>query len=305
MQAITLEVIIRTVFGISEARRLKYVTGLLAGMLNRMTSRRWLATQALLAAVNNTAEQELSGGARGLVGPVDEVIFEEIRHRRAAQDLDRRRDVLSLLVQAEYDDGSSPSDEQLRDELMTLLIAGHESTAMALAWAFELLLRHPDELARLRDEIDSGQDQYVDAVVKETLRLRPVVPFVLRHLAGPMEIGERLLSAGAWIAPCAYLIHRREDIYPQQLRFRPERFLEQPAGAYTWMPFGGGVRRCLGAGFAQLEMRRVLQTVVSHADLLPAEAKPEAIRARFITLAPSRGARVVLRSRRGIGVAAT
>lgn len=197
------------------------------------------------------------------------------------------------------------SDEQLRDQLMTLLVAGHESTATALAWAFELLLRHPNKLTRLRDEIDAGQTEYADAVVKETLRLRPVVPFVLRHLVRPMEIGGRTVPAGAWLAPCAYLIHRREDIYPQPLSFRPERFEEQPAGAYTWMPFGGGVRRYLGAGFAQLELRCVLQTVVSHADLVPAQERPEAIRARFITLAPSRQARVVMTSRRGIGIAAT
>ena len=300
LQAITLEVIVRTIFGISEPRRLAHVVGLLAGMLNRMTSRRWLATQALLATLTNSKEYETSSGARRLIGPIDHVIVEEIRHRRAARDLDKRCDVLSALVQATYDDGSSPSVEQLRDELMTLLIAGHESTATALAWTFELLLRHPDKLTRLRDEISSGQEQYADAVVKETLRLRPVVPFVLRRLAQPVEIGDRLLPTGAWIAPCAYLIHRREDTYSEPLRFRPERFLEQPAGAYTWMPFGGGVRRCLGAGFAQLEMRRVLQTVVSQAELVPAQAKPEAIRARFITLAPSRGARVVMRNRRGI-----
>jgi cytochrome P450 family 135 len=300
MQAITLEVIIRAVFGIAEPNRLAHVRAALARMLNRMTSRRWLAAQVLLASVTNAKEYELSRGARMLIGPVDDVIFDEIRHRRASRDLDERHDVLSLLMRSRYDDGSSPSDDHLRDELMTLLIAGHESTATALAWAFELLLRHPDMLARLRDEIDSGQEQYADAVVKETLRLRPVVPFVLRHLTQPTEIGHRVLPAGTWIAPCAYLIHRREDIYPQPLRFRPERFLEQPQGAYTWMPFGGGVRRCLGAGFAQAEMRRVLQTVVSHADLVPAQAQPEAIRARFITLAPSRGARVVLRNRRGI-----
>lgn len=305
MQAITLEVIVRTVFGIPEPRRLAYVTGLLAGMLNRMTSRRWLAAQALLATVANAKGHAASGAARRLIGPVDKVILEEIRDRRGARDLNRRRDILSLLVQAEYEDGSLMSDEHLRDQLMTLLIAGHESTATALAWAFELLLRHPDKLTRLRDEVDAGQTQYADAVVKETLRLRPVVPFVLRHLVRPMEIGGWMLPAGAWLAPCAYLIHRREDIYPQPLRFRPERFEEQPAGAYTWTPFGGGVRRCLGAGFAQLEMKCVLQTVVSHVELVPAQEQPEAIRARFITIAPSRQTRVVLRGRRGIKSAAT
>src|SRR5207244_7611482 len=134
----------------------------------------------------------------------------------------------------------------LRDELMTLLIAGHESTATELAWAFERLLRHPDKLARLREEATAGHDEYADAVVKETLRLRPVLPFVLRKLTAPIEIGGHLLPAGVSVAPCIYLIQRREDIYPEPQRFLPERFLQQPPGTYTWFPFGGGVRRCLG-----------------------------------------------------------
>jgi cytochrome P450 len=297
MQAITLEVIVRTVFGISEPPRVAYVLGLLRTMLNRMTSPRWLMTQALLAAVVNPKENRPSGVASRLIGPIDDLIFDEIRRRRSAQALDQHDDILSLLVQSEYQDGSSMSNDELRDELMTLLIAGHESTATALAWAFERLLRHPAELARLRDEADDGQDEYANAVVKETLRLRPVLPIVLRSLSQPMEIGGYRLPAGTWLAPCAYLIHRREDIYPEPLRFRPERFVEWPAGTYTWMPFGGGVRRCVGAGFAQLEMRRVLQTVVSLTELMPAEAEPEAIRARFITLAPSHGARVVMKRR--------
>ena len=273
------------------------MTGVLRTMLNRMTSARWLAAHALLATVADLTRTEIPGSARKLIRPVDQVISEEIRHRRTARDLGQRDDILSLLIQAEYDDGSALTDEELRDELVTLLIAGHESTATALAWAFERLLRHPAKLARLREEADAGQEEYASAVVKETLRLRPVLPFVLRSLSQPMAIGGCQLPAGAWLAPCAYLIHRREDIYPEPLRFLPERFVDRPAGTYTWMPFGGGVRRCLGASFAQLEMRRVLQAVISRADLAPTTARPEAVRARFITLAPSRGARVVMTRR--------
>ena len=291
MQAITLEVIVRAVFGICDPHRVASVTAVLGGMLNRMTSPRWLFTQSVRAAVTQSTE---TPAAQRLIGPVDEIIHSEITERRAVKDLDRRDDILSLLLQARYSDGSTMTDEDLRDELMTLLVAGHESTATALAWALELLLRHPDKVSRLRDEAEAGRDDYAAAVAQETLRLRPVVPFVLRNLSAPMDLGDYLLPAGTWIAPCAYLINRREDVYPQPLVFSPERFLDRPPGAYTWLPFGGGVRRCLGASFAQLEMRRVLQTVLAQAELVPAQPKPEKIRARFITLAPQHGARVVM-----------
>lgn len=298
MQAITLEVIVRTVFGISESGGLGNMRDLLRTMLNRMTSGRWLLAQGARASLAGARRVERPRPAQILVGPVDEALLLEIRRRRSASDLDRRDDILSTLLQARYEDGAQMSDEELRDELMTLLIAGHESTATALAWAFERLLRHPDKLERLRAEADTDSDDYADAVVKETLRLRPVLPIVLRKLVAPMELGGYLLPVGTWLAPCAYLIHRREDTYPKPLRFLPERFLERPAGTYTWMPFGGGVRRCLGASFAQLEMKQVLRAVVSRAELRPAEAASERVRPRFITLAPSNGARVVLERRR-------
>ena len=296
MQAITLEVIARTVFGVSQPGRLDHLQGLLRTMLNRMTSRRWLLTQALRASVAGPQppRAELPGSVHSLVAPVDEFLYDELRRRRTVPDLESRDDILSLLVQARYEDGSTMSDHELRDELITLLIAGHESTATALAWAFERLLRFPDKLERLRAEAHTDRDDYADAIVKETLRLRPVLTIVLRKLAEPMALGGYELPAGTWLAPCAYLIHRREDVYPEPLRFLPERFLEQPAGTYTWLPFGGGVRRCLGASFAQLEMKQVLRAVATHADLRPAEARSEGIASRFITLAPSRGARVVM-----------
>jgi cytochrome P450 len=299
MQAITLEVIVRTVFGISEPSRLAQLQDLLRTLLNQMTSARWLAGQVLLTALRGPERAQRSRSVRALLDPVDAAVLEEVRLRRLAADLHERDDILSMLMQASYEDGSPMSDGELRDELMTLLIAGHESTATALAWAFERLLRHPGKLARLRVEAEAGQDEYADAVVKETLRLRPVLPIVLRKLTEPIEIGGYLLPAQTWVAPCAYLIHRREDLYPNPCRFRPERFIERPAGTYTWMPFGGGVRRCLGASFAQLEMKRVLQTVVTQAELRPARAESEHIRPRFITLAPSRGAQVVMTGRRG------
>ena len=224
---------------------------------------------------------------------VNEVVFEEIRDRRGAADLEEREDILSLLLTARHEDGSPMSDEELRDELMTLLVAGHETTATALAWAIERLVRHPDKLHRVADEAEAGEDEYTDAVAKETLRLRPVIPVVVRMLQEPMEIGGKLLPAGARVTPNILLMHRREDIYPDPHHFRPERFLEQPAGTYTWIPFGGGVRRCLGASFALFEMKTVLQEVARGLALRPTRPDSEHIRRRAITLTPSAGTEVV------------
>jgi len=217
--------------------------------------------------------------------PVDEMLRLEIARRRAASDLDEREDILSMLLTE-----SSMDDTTLVDELITLLVAGHETTATALAWALERLARHPSAWERLRE----GDEDYLDAVVKETLRLRPVVPIVLRLLKAPMEIAGYELPAGVAVAPNILLMHTREDIYPEPLRFRPERFLEQPAGTYTWIPFGGGVRRCLGASFAIFEMKVVLRAVAAGIERLePDRDVPERVTRRAVTLVPARGARVI------------
>ena len=200
-----------------------------------------------------------------------------------------------MLLGAKHEDGRGLSDAELRDELMTLLVAGHETTATALAWSVERLVRHPEKLLRLTEEAAAGEAAYADAVAKETLRLRPVIPMVVRKLMEPMEIGGRLLPAGVSVAPSIYLMHRRPDVYPDPARFSPERFLDRPAGTYTWIPFGGGVRRCLGATFALFEMRVVLSALVTRLRLRPAEATAERVSRRTpITLAPSRGALVVV-----------
>jgi cytochrome P450 len=289
MQRITLEVIMRTVFGVQdEARRRRLREALDAALEWGSDPRR----MALLAALGpqRVAETRMFRRVRD---PADELIYEEIRRRRDAPDLAERDDVLSLLLQARHEDGSPMTDEELRDELMTLLVAGHETTASSLAWAVERLVRHPDKLRRLRD----GEDEYLDAVCKETLRLRPILALVLRRLTEPMEIGGRELPAGVNVAPCIYLVHRRADVYPEPLAFRPERFIEQPAGTYTWIPFGGGVRRCLGASFALFEMKVVLRELVSRLELRPTGPRPERITRRAITLVPERGGTVVAERR--------
>ena len=293
MQAITLEVIMRTVFGVRDTARLERVGEVLRGSLAWVTEPRRMARLALLGP-RRIAER---GTLKAALEPTNELIYEEIRARRDASDLAERDDVLSLLLQARHDDGTAMTDEELRDELMTLLVAGHETTATALAWALEALTHHPPVLERLRDEVDAGEDAYLDAVVREILRLRPVIALVLRRLVEPMEIGGRILPAGVNVAPCIYLMHRRADVYDEPRTFRPERFLEKPPGTYTWIPFGGGVRRCLGASFAQFEMKVVLRELVSRLDIRAARPEPERRVRRAIVFAPHRGGEIVVTRR--------
>jgi cytochrome P450 len=278
-QAITLEVIVRAVFGVADGRPLERVRALLAELLDRLTRPRRL----FLAASLGPHHPLMLALARRELVPVDAELHRLIRERRAARDLAERDDVLSMLMLARDEDGGGLSDAELRDELMTLLVAGHETTANSLAWVFERLARTPGGLDRV-----AGDDAYAEAAVRETLRLRPVIALVSRRLTRDVEIGGRRLPAGALVAPCILLVHRRPDIYPDPDAFRPERFLEQPPGTYTWIPFGGGVRRCLGATFAQMELQVVLQTIARRVRL-EAVGDPEPARRRAITLVPARG----------------
>jgi cytochrome P450 len=290
MQALTLEVILRAIFGVDEGERLDRLRAALRTAMEFATDPKTVAGLIL----RGYERAERHPRLRAALDPVDALLADEIHRRREAADLEERDDILSLLVQARHEDGSPMSDTELRDELMTLLVAGHETTATGLAWALERLVRHPAALERLRDEVLAGDDEYLDAVVKETLRLRPVLAIVLRKLMAPMEIAGHRLPAGVNVVPCIYLMHRREDIYPDARAFRPERFLERPAGTYTWIPFGGGVRRCLGASFALFEMKTVLAAVVRGATLRPADPAPERTRRRAITHAPAGGAQVTV-----------
>jgi cytochrome P450 family 135 len=305
MQALTLEVIMRTVFGVQDEQRKERLAGALSEALRWGGDPRRLALLAALGP-KRVAKMRLF---RRRIDPADALVYDEIRARRDAGDLEERDDIMSLLLQARHEDDNAPvraepgpsrtagqpmTDKELRDELVTLLVAGHETTATSLAWGLERLVRHPDKLERLRD----GDDEYADAVVKETLRLRPTVGIVLRKLKAPMEIGGRLLPAGVNVAPCIYLMHRDPELYPDPHSFRPERFLEGQGGTYTWIPFGGGVRRCIGASFALLEMRIVLQTLAKRLELTAADARPERISRRAIFLTPARGGEIVARARR-------
>ena len=293
MQAITLEIILQAVFGLEEGPRLDALRARLRDVLKASTD----PVTMLLIALLGTRRFERLGVVRRELEPADQLLFEQIRERREDPELDQRSDILSMLLSARYEDGQPMSDAELRDELMTLLVAGHETTATSLAWTMERLVRHPGALERLRDEVDAGEDEYLDAVVKETLRLRPVLPVVVRRLSQDTELGGRLLPAGVAVAPCIHLVHRRPDVYPDPSRFRPERFLEQPAGTYTWIPFGGGVRRCLGASFALFEMKQVLTAMISRVDASTTAAAPERVIRRAITMSPADGGRVTVRRR--------
>jgi cytochrome P450 len=296
MQAVTLEVILRAVFGLREGERLDRLRVLLRELLEWTAGRDRLLRIALLGPTR-FGERSLAP-LRAALRPVHALLDEELtaRRRQAGGNgaAPGRDDVLTLLLEARDEDGEPLDDAELRDELITLLVAGHETTATALAWAMERLLRHPQALGRLREELAGGEEAYLDAVVKETLRLRPILPIVARYLTAPFELHGRLLPAGTEIAPCIYLAHRNPEVYPDPLAFRPERFLEQPAGTYSWIPFGGGVRRCLGASFAQFELRSVLRAIVLGTELRAADAAAERVVRRAITYMPRRGAEVVL-----------
>jgi cytochrome P450 len=291
MQAITLEIILRAVFGLEQGERLEELRRELRRLLDLLTQPQMLLLPLLLGP-ERLARMELF---HRLHGRVDELIYELIAERRRAADLHAREDVLSMLLEARHQHDRSPmSDEELRDELLTLLTAGHETTATALAWAVERLIRHPEKLARLTEEVDAGEMHYLEAVVTETLRLRPVISIVARRLTQPMEIGGWQLAAGVTVAPSIYLVHRRPDVYPNPECFEPERFLESSPGTYTWIPFGGGVRRCIGGSFAHFEMQMVLAELVKRRRLRPARPEAERVFRRAITETPRHDAEVVL-----------
>jgi cytochrome P450 family 135 len=294
MQAITLEVILRVVFGIAEGPRLEQLRVVLTKVLEE--------TASPFAQLIGLASRRFGG--RGpwakfetQLRAVDELLYAEIADHRKRADLEERDDILSLLMQARFEDGSGMSDEDLRDQLMTLLLAGHETTATALAWTFDLLLRHPRELGRLRDSLEAGEDDYLRATISESLRLRPVVPLAGRRLNKELVADGLSLPPGTDVTPAIWLAHTRADVYPEPFAFRPERFLDEPPDTYAWIPFGGGVRRCLGAAFAEFEMRIVLREVLTRCELRKADSRPEKIGRRNITLSPKDGTPVVLTAR--------
>jgi len=294
MQSMTLEIVLRAVFGVTEGPRMVQMRRELRGLLDTITDPVKGIAMLVLGADRIGRIPAFRRELERVNGP----IYAEIAERRTATDLTERDDIMSLLLQATHEDGSPMSDSELRDELLTLLVAGHETTANALSWAVERLCRHPQQMERLTEEVRAGEETYLQATIQETLRLRPVISIVLRRLQEPMELGGRLLPAGASIVPSIHLVHRRADIYPEPNEFCPERFIEteggRAPGTYTWIPFGGGIRRCLGAAFAQFEMEVVLRELVLRRTLAPSRAQSERNYRRAITETPRHDAEVII-----------
>ena len=293
MYVLTLDVIAKAVFGIEEDDRREELKRRIRTFLE--TASRPLRVILLMLSRGRVRDDEGMRKFEERRRLMDELILEEIERRRRAPDLEERDDALSLLLLARDEDGGGLTDAEVRDELVTLLVAGHETTAAGLAWTLELVHRTPQVLARSREALATGDTGYLDAVVKESLRIRPVVPGIGRVVrGGPFELGGYTIPEGVEINPSIRTIHRRADSYPEPREFRPERFLGDDApDTYTWIPFGGSTRRCLGASFAQLEMRVVLARVLERAELSPAGRRPERPVRRGVTMVPRHGARVV------------
>ncbi len=288
MRALTFEVICRVVFGVTDADRVARLQAALGKVID--SSPLYMLTPILRADLGR-----LSPGHRFVrrLREADALLLEEIARRRREPDLEDRGDVLSLLLRAVDEDGRPMTDAELRDELFTMLSAGHETTATGLAFAFELLIRNPDALTRLRAEIEAqAGDAYLEAVVKETLRLRPVIDAAERTLTKPRTVAGWELPAGVKVYPGIALVHMREDLYPQARKFRPERFLDERTESYTWLPFGGGIRRCLGAALASAEMAEVLRLAVPTLELRPVRERPDPVVLRGVTLVPRYGVEI-------------
>jgi cytochrome P450 len=286
MQALTLEIILRVVFGVAEGPRLDELRRLLRNMVDIGVLDLFGFHNEKLRTFGPWKRSKL------LQDQVDELLYAEIAERRAVPDLSARSDVLSRLLTVPAEDDSL-SDTELRDQLITLLLAGHETTATTLAWSFHELARDPVRLAAAMKAADEGDEKYLEAVAKEAMRLHPVISEVARKLTEDVEIGGYRLPAGVTVMPSMAMVHADSGHHPAPAEFRPERFLDDggPASG-SWFPFGGGARRCLGAGFSLLEATIVLRAVLSRFRLSPDRVRPEGSRPRHITMVPARGARI-------------
>lgn len=278
LRALTLEIVVDSIFGSSEKAAGRALCDL-------------LPTSLLMATTGDVAERS----ARDAVEEAKELLGEEVARRRGRPDGQAGNGILSELVAARYEDGSQPSDEEVRDEALGLIAAGTGTTANSLAWTLERLARNRAALERVAAEADSA-GPYTGAVVTETLRMRPAVPVLARLVRQPLQMGAHLIPTGTLLAPCPLLVHHRPDIYPEPMSFKPERFLERKPGTYTWMPFGGGVRRCIGNNFAMVEMRVVLAELLPHLTPHAIDSEPEGMSHRGNSMIPAGGAHMAFDS---------
>jgi cytochrome P450 len=300
MQAITMDVIMAGVFGIACPPRQGT-----AEYRMRQTFSRLMRISAhplwALVELRNARRMQARGLLRATLAVVDRQVYGAIARRRAEQARSDRTDILSLLLEVRDEDGKGLTDAELRDQLLTLVLAGHETTANTLAWTFERMLRTPSAYDRLRELVrsdDDAADGYVEATIHEGMRMRPVVPLLARLVKRPWQLGEYVVPANTPVAISVLALHHREDIYPDPYTFRPERFIENKPGTYTWIAFGGGIRRCLGAELAKAEQRVVLRALARRIDLAVVDPADEGARQRNVTMIPRNGGRVVVQSKR-------
>ncbi len=299
MQAITLDVIMAGIFGVEGRPAPGTPEAELRGTIRRLVASS-TKPGAQLTELLHIGRDEPMGLLRLGMNLLDRPLYAVIADRRRAE-LGERRDILSILLQARTEEGEALDDKELRDELLTLVLAGHETTANSLAWAWERLVRFPAAHEALLAAVRSGEgaEEQVEATIVETMRSRPVIPLIGRRVAVPWQLGEFGVEADTPVAMSILLLHHREDLYPDPYSFRPERWLGgRKPGTYEWIPFGGGIRRCLGAALAMAEQRVVLTAMARRLDLEAADPAPERAHHRNVTMIPAHGATVVLRSRR-------
>ena len=297
MQAITLDVIMSGVFGVegrpepgTPEHNLRQTVRAMADLSTSIVGQ--------IADFMNAGREEPYGFSKIAMSRLRKPFDEVIRIRRADPDAAERNDILSLLLRTETEDGELLTDLELRDELVGLVLAGHETTANQLGWTFERLVRTPAAWERLRSEVRDGDgSEYVDATIYESQRSRPVIPIIGRRVTVPWRFGDVGVPGGSVVLMSIMLLHHRDDLYPEPFDFRPERFVDTKPGTYTWIPFGGGIRRCLGAALAMAEMRIVLETIARRCDLRPAQPEPERARHRNVTMIPAGNAAVVVAAR--------
>ncbi|MFY9265110.1 MAG: cytochrome P450 [Solirubrobacterales bacterium] len=299
MQAITLDVIMAGVFGIEgRPRRGTPEWGVRNATRQLVRASTWPVAQ--LAELMNVGRSEAVGLTKAGLSLLDKPTYEVISQRRAAGDLEDHHDIMSMLLRARTDDGEALSDRELRDELLTLVLAGHETTANSLAWTWERLTRTPDAYATLYDAVRNDSDdkaEQIEAVITETMRSRPVIPMIGRRVSVPWQLGEYAVPAGSAVVISIMLVHHREDLYPDPFDFKPRRWIGHKPGTYEWLPFGGGARRCIGAALAMAEQRVVLEAMVRRLDIEADRREPEHVTHRNVTMIPARGARAVIRAR--------